>query len=84
MLTAIYKSSKKEELYLYLTKKDDFSAVPDALLQHFGEPVFVMVINLAKREKLAREDIQNVRAKLDEQGYFLQMPPMINSLLEQP
>ncbi|NVJ49130.1 MAG: YcgL domain-containing protein [Gammaproteobacteria bacterium] len=84
MICFVYRSPKKDEMYLYLTKRDDFSAVPEALLKAFGEPEFALQLNLAKRDKLAREDIAEVKQQLTEQGFFLQMPPRIESLLNQP
>lgn len=81
MLCAIYKSPKKEETYLYLPKRDDFSQVPDTLLATFGKPIFVMLINLANR-KLARVDIDKVEAELKSTGFFLQLPPPKENLLE--
>jgi len=68
-------------MYLYLPKRDDFSSVPEALLKVFGQPEFALQLNLAKRDKLAREDIEEVKAKIQEQGFYLQMPPVIESLL---
>ena len=79
MLCSVYRSPNKAEMYLYIVKRDDFSALPEALLKVFGKPVFVMQLNLAKRQSLAREDIEQVKVKLSEQGYFLQMPPVIHT-----
>lgn len=62
-------------MYLYLTQKDKFDQVPEPLMKAFGEPEFAMQLNLAKRDRLAREDINVVKEKLQEVGYFLQMPP---------
>ncbi len=62
-------------MYLYLTQKDKFDSVPEPLMKAFGKPEFAMQLNLAKRDRLAREDINVVKEKLQEQGYFLQMPP---------
>lgn len=76
MKTYIYKSRKKDELYLYITEKDDFSEVPASLFDAMGaEPVFVMELDLAGRDQLAREDIETVKANLASQGYHVQMPP---------
>ena len=71
----IYKSLKKDELYLYLDKKDDFSAVPEALLQSLGGLAFVMELNLSPERKLAREDVAKVMAGIQSKGFFVQMPP---------
>ncbi|WP_199608948.1 YcgL domain-containing protein [Flocculibacter collagenilyticus] len=83
MLCAIYKSSVKEETYLYLPKKDDFSSVPEALLDTFGKPIFVIMLNLAKRETLAQADLPKVKQKLIDDGYYLQIPPPKENLLKQ-
>ena len=83
MLCAVYKSVKKDRTYLYLLRRDDFSAVPEALLKTFGTPVLVTVLNLAKREHLALADIDKVRQQLSEQGYYLQLPPPEDNLLAQ-
>ncbi|MBY7858001.1 YcgL domain-containing protein [Vibrio fluvialis] len=81
MLCSIYKSSKKDGTYLYILKRDDFSQVPDTLMQMFGKPVFVMLVNLEKRQ-LAQVNVDNVKASLEEQGFFLQLPPPPENLLE--
>lgn len=82
MLCAIYKSSKKEGAYLYVPKKDDFSQVPDALMQMFGKPIIVMMIKLDGRE-LAQVDIDKVKESLDKEGFFLQLPPPPKNLLDE-
>jgi uncharacterized protein YcgL (UPF0745 family) len=71
----IYKSLKKDYLYLYVTKKDDFSKVPNALISHFGEMEFVMDLELSPERKLAMEDAGKVIKSLKEQGFFMQLPP---------
>ncbi len=82
MLCAIYKSSKKEGAYLYIPKKDDFSQVPDTLMQMFGKPIMVMVIKLDGRQ-LASVDIDKVKQSLEEEGFFLQLPPPPKNLLDE-
>jgi uncharacterized protein YcgL (UPF0745 family) len=71
----IYKSLKKEYLYLYITAKDDFSVVPAELLASFGTLAFVMSIELNAERKLAKEDSVKVMASLKEKGFFVQLPP---------
>lgn len=75
----IYKSLKKDELYLYLEKKDDFSSVPAPLLQSFGRLAFVMELELSPQRKLAREDAGKVIAGIRNKGFFVQMPPILIS-----
>ncbi len=71
----IYKSLKKDYLYLYIAKRDDFSKVPDTLFNRLGEMEFVMDLELSPERKLAREDAGKVIESLMEQGFFVQLPP---------
>jgi len=71
----IYKSPKKQEMYLYNDKKDDFSDIPENLLSLFGSPQFVMELQLTPEKKLARVDIEQVIENLMKEGFYLQMPP---------
>lgn len=81
MLCTVYRSLRKEGAYLYVEKRDDFSKVPELLLQSFGKPQLVTIINLAKREHLAQIDINKLKAALSEQGFYLQLPPPPENLL---
>ncbi|WP_395342359.1 YcgL domain-containing protein [Ningiella sp. W23] len=83
MLCAVYKSKKKADSYLYINKKDDFSQVPESLLQIFGQPQFVMLIPVNKRERLGGMPKQVILDKLESEGFYLQLPPKVESLLEQ-
>ncbi|EEF81218.1 YcgL domain-containing protein [Methylophaga thiooxydans] len=83
MKTYIYKSTKKEELYLYIVNKDDFSAVPQELYDSMGkEPVFVMELALSSDRPLARENVDQVIENLENQGFHVQMPPRPEKLGE--
>lgn len=82
MLCAVYKSSKKQETYLYVPGRDDFSKVPDALLKTFGTPIFLMIMPLKKDRELARVDIDKLRQELTIKGYYLQLPPPPENLLK--
>ncbi|MDV7104026.1 YcgL domain-containing protein [Vibrio sp. TH_r3] len=82
MLCSIYKSKKKDGAYLYIAEKDNFSQVPEELMAMFGVPHFVMVIKLDGR-KLAQVDVNKVKESLQEDGFFLQLPPPTQNVLEQ-
>ncbi len=82
MLSAIYKSPKKAQTYLFVKNRDDFSAVPEALMKTFGTPILVTITNLASKEKLAMADLAKVKANLNEQGFYLQLPPPQEDLLK--
>jgi len=70
----IYKSLKKDFLYLYVAKKDDFSKVPDVLVKHLGKMDFVIDLELTPERKLARENAGKIIERIKEQGFFVQLP----------
>ena len=49
----------------------------------FGKPIFVMLINLAKREQLGVADLEKVKSELNDKGFYLQIPPKEESLLDE-
>lgn len=72
----IYRSPKKENLYLYVPKAKGLTAVPEALLGMFGKPQHAFSLLLTPERKLGKEDIHSVLKALNEKGYFLQLPPV--------
>lgn len=71
----IYRSPKKEGLYLYVPKIKGLADVPEPLLEMFGQPQLAFSMVLTPEKKLVKEDIAKVSASLSEKGYFLQLPP---------
>lgn len=82
MFCVIYRSSRRDQTYLYVEKKDDFSKVPEDLLKSFGTPQLAMMLTLDGKKKLANASLDSVRQALVEQGYYLQLPPPPESLLK--
>lgn len=74
MQCVIYKSRRKQDTYLYLAAKDNFSCIPENLLKLLGEPVHVMDLDLHPERRLAQEDVVEVLRNLQERGWHLQMP----------
>lgn len=66
---------KKPYTYIYIPQKNDFAEIPKKLLAHFGTPQFVIELDLNENRKLANSDAKQVMSMLEEQGYFLQLPP---------
>lgn len=71
----IYRSRKKVGSYLYLPTKNDFSALPKTLLHLFGQPEFTFKFDLSSRKQLAEVETQTVIQNLQEEGFYLQIPP---------
>ncbi|MFC6634791.1 YcgL domain-containing protein [Microbulbifer taiwanensis] len=78
-LCDIYRSPLKDEMYLYVEKREGTSKVPENLLQLFGKPQHVTTMLVTPEKKLARADANKVLKELGERGYYLQMPPVSDS-----
>jgi uncharacterized protein YcgL (UPF0745 family) len=72
----VYKSRRKEGMYLYLAEEDGLAGLPEGLLRAVGDVAFVMSLELTPDTRLAREDPRQVIANLAQKGYHLQMPPV--------
>ncbi|WP_311946058.1 YcgL domain-containing protein [Halomonas piscis] len=75
VICEVFKSSRKEEMYLYVDKRQGLEAVPEALLEQFGRPVPALTLLLTADKPLARASAADVLAAIAEQGYYFQMPP---------
>lgn len=81
LLCEIFRSPRKAEMYLYVDRARGLTEVPEVLLAEFGEPESVMTLLLSAERKLARVDVGEVLASIDQQGFFLQLPPTMAELL---
>lgn len=77
MHCAIYKGKKRPNDYLYVEKEDDFSRIPQNLLDIMGTLSLVISLELSADRQLAQADVTHVMRQLAEQGYYLQIPPKI-------
>jgi len=75
MQAFVYKSLRKADTYVYLAGPDDFGRIPEPLRGELGELRFVLEVALDAGRRLAREDVDVVRANLVSHGFHLQMPP---------
>lgn len=74
-ICSIFRSPRHEGMYLYVDKAEALTRVPEALLARFGTPQLAMTLVLTPERTLARVDVAKVLASLEDDGYFLQMPP---------
>lgn len=85
MLCSIYKSSKKDEMYLYIARPevskneaettDPLEVLPEAMRTAFGRATFVMDLELSESRKLARVNVLHVMDSIETKGFFIQVPP---------
>ncbi len=78
----IYKTKKRDGLYLYVIEEDNFEDVPDAVMQQFPAPEHVFDLELSADRPLAREDVLTVIENLQTQGFHLQMPPKVEAPID--
>lgn len=71
----VYRCSRKPEMYIYLPEEDNWSRIPDAILQLLGETQLVLELELTPDRQLARTTGEDVIAAIEHQGFYLQMPP---------
>lgn len=80
----VYRSSKRDQTYVYMAKKEDFEILPPDLVVRLGQLEFSLEIDLVPERKLALEDAKAVLRNLREQGWHLQLPRDEKSLLVDP
>jgi len=80
MKCSIYRGKRKEDHYVYLPEADNFDAIPDPIKRLMGEFVFAMEVELTADSKLANSNPQEVLNKIEEQGFYLQVPPKHEAL----
>lgn len=83
IICSIYRSTRKEDTYLYVNKSRGLDCVPESLLELFGPPCAAMTLQLTPEKKLARADIHKVLVALEEQGYYLQLAPAAEAYMQE-
>lgn len=73
----VFRSQRRQETYVYLPAGVDFENLPDALRKHFGQGVEVLSFHLDANRQLAQADAATVLAALQDQGFYLQVPPTV-------
>jgi uncharacterized protein YcgL (UPF0745 family) len=75
VLCEVFRSPRREGLYLYVRRDEGLARVPEALLASFGTPQSALVFRLSEDRRLARVSAGEVLAALRERGFYLQLPP---------
>jgi uncharacterized protein YcgL (UPF0745 family) len=82
LICQVFKSPRKQEMYLFVEKSRGLEQVPEALLASFGEPEERMVLVLTPDKKLARANTAEVLDEIVNRGFYLQLPPTPAQLLK--
>ena len=76
--TIVFKSAKKNDFYLFIKADMEFDSLPRELRNSFGTPIFVMDLTIDEQRSLARADPFKVLSALKENGFYLQLPPVVH------
>ena len=71
----VYRCARKADTYLYLKLGLKIEDLPEGLLTLLGDLDQFLILDLDEDSKLAQVSAADVIAALEEQGYFIQMPP---------
>ncbi|NOG32275.1 YcgL domain-containing protein [Halomonas sp. TBZ9] len=75
LICEVFRSPRKEEMYLYVDKRNGLADVPEVLLERFGKPISIMTLMLTPDKPLARANSADVLAAIRDKGFYFQMPP---------
>ena len=75
-LVSVFRSSRYEDMYLYVDRAEVLARVPAELLERFGRAEKAMDLLLTPERRLARADAGRVLECIRDQGYYLQLPPL--------
>lgn len=78
----IYRSGKKPDMYLYVKQGAGLETLPEALLKQFGRAELALQLELTPQTRLARASVEQVLKNLEEQGFYLQMPPQAEAYMQ--
>ena len=77
---AVYRSSKRDETYVFIPTASPLSDLPKEVLKMLGQAELVMTLNLTPEKKMARGNADEIMKSIDTQGFHLQMQenPQLN------
>lgn len=78
----VLKSQKKQYTYLFLDRNKKLEDLPSGLQQSFGEAKMVLEMDLSKDSKLARAKAEEVLRAIENEGFYLQLPPAVEEFEE--
>ena len=75
----VYRSSKVADLYLFVDRQEGLARVPAELLARSGKPVEALQMDLTAERKLSRSDAPTVLEAIAARGFYLQLPPVVDT-----
>ena len=81
MLVSVFRSNKKDGMYLFVENKDILNELPDAVVKQLGETEFSFEFELSEARQLSNADSKEVIDTIGKQGFYIQMPADIEDIL---
>lgn len=78
---SVFRSSAKDDTYLYVRRGHEWSELPEPLREIFGKPVHAMDLVLTPERKLARTTGREVLDAIKDKDYYLQLPEKPDSYI---
>ena len=78
-MVTVFRSRRREGMYLYTDHAEGLQALPAGLVEHFGKADKVMTLMLHPERPLARANAADVLLAIDEKGFYLQLPPPLEA-----
>ena len=78
----VYRSEIHADTYAYLPSTDEFTDLPEDFQTHFGTATVFLSFILHEDKELAQADAKVVLAAISAQGFYLQLPPPVETKLE--
>ncbi|MCH8492386.1 MAG: YcgL domain-containing protein [Idiomarina sp.] len=82
MLVRVLRSPKKADTYLYMPLTAVVSDLPEPLQPLFSPEILVTKLNITPERNLASISGVKLLEHLETEGYYLQIPPPVESLLK--
>ncbi len=79
---SVYRSCKRQGMYLYVLRDQALDELPEALVHYIGRLEHALDLDLGPERKLAQEDVLKVLENLQTQGFHVQMPPQQDDYIQ--
>lgn len=80
----VYASRVHPDTYLFVAADDDLARVPEALRARLEPLREALELELDSETRLAQAEAADVLAQLHSEGFYLQLPPPLDSGTTQP
>ena len=78
MQVAVYRSSEKEGMYVYMAEDTSLDTLPAPVMKQLGKPEKALEFDLTAERSLPNATASDVLASIESQGFYVQMPAEVD------